>query len=1387
MLLSLSGWIGQEGFAQDRPAVMYGPNRVCPGETASYTADFGCDKPIRISWNISGGEFVGETANRRSVTVIWNGTQASMSISANQHFDMVGEGCNENTGAYPAMGVSWIIPPSAQLPRPAAPVISGNLDVSNNACENSAVTISAATGASPYSMDFLWEISTNDGASYSAYTGAPNASSFSYTIPALGTARTVRFRVKTRFTACQIVESPWVNSGPMYINPAPPTVTFLDADPAICTDNPSVQLNITGGDANTEYLFSYDNQTVANNEGPNVVLRGPGIHTVPLTYVPRAGTLPHSFQYGLAFKAVDAEGNPVASSACEATGTFVITDGSYSLGLDLAPRNERCHNTGDGGITLTHTNGAEPYTYTWTRPASTTTWATKDLTNVPGGVTYTVVARDAHGCTGTDSETVVKPAELRINSAYMVPNAAGFGVSCHADNLGGVRNDGRITVEAEGGTGDRRFDLTGLVRNALNQPSATITALYPDTYTVVVRDANRCEYEYAQPVAVTSPDPLTHTRIAKTDLTCANVARGEVALTGVAGGTGDYMYSLNGGTYQPSASFQNLLSGSYTITVRDGSGCTQQDTATLRQPALMVVGLAGSTPQSCTEIRDGVIGLGPGKGGTGKRMYSIDGSRYVPEADTVLFEGLASGGYTVYIRDDNACVVTRNYPLDIRPVITGPISETEVISCHGERDGALRVTADGGTAPYTYTWSTGGTDPAIVNLAADTFTVTIRDSKRCEKTFTHILRQPGVLTARAAVADYAGYGVRCNGSVDGAIDITMSGGTPPFAYTWSNQATTKDVKGLAPGVYSVTVVDGHGCKTDADDLRVTEPAVIGLAVGEAKNISCKDGSDGEVLLSATGGAAGYRYSLDGTTWLEEDRFTGLTAGPYIVRVRDSNGCTTLTDTTLTEPDKLLLGPISKVETTCGEANGKAEVLASGGAGGYFYTWHDRSGSIVEYGAAADSLRSGTYQVVVRDRNACETPLEVVMRDSDGPRVTLEDTVGLTCFESNDGVIRISVNHGQAPYRLVWDIPGETGLIVEDVTGGKHWVEVYDARGCWSKEDFDVSTPTKIEIAETLTEPSCRGTADGSIVISASGGNPGGYQYNWDHGVSGTVLENLGAGTYTVTVTDVRDCKGVKEIEVIDPAQFVVDAGGDRTICVGQKAVIRAQEDGTYTWTSSVGFTSEEREVVLTVPGTYSLKVVSPRGCEASDTFILQTSTDLLKADFLMASEAAVGDTVVVVDISWPVPEGLRWTLPEAAAMVRAEDVYGEMVFSQPGEYDIILNTFLGECIADLTKHIVILEGEAPDEAGRQPSSLIEQFEVYPNPSDGRFTIAVTLRDENTVGYMQMISVSGERRLLDVEVRGTDEYYYQDKVLPAGIYFVVVKAGSEKKWKRIVVK
>jgi len=1045
-----------------------------------------------------------------------------------------------------------------------------------------------------------------------------------------------------------------------------------------------------------------------------------------------------------------------------------------------------CIGSTNGIISITASGGVGSFQY------SSNGGATYQGTNSFGGLgagSYTFVIKDNNGCLRTtDPVTINAPAPVTVAAAYAISdNGSGGHVSCNVNNTGGLKNDGRLRIDASGGSGGLVYSLAGITYSAAYQGNAELTSLYADVYTVSVKDANGCESADHPKVEIIQPDAVAYTTMSKTDLVCNGVPTGELEVQGASGGIGRLQYSLNGTSFQDAAGFGSLSAGSYSVTIRDTKGCTRVTSAeAIGQPLALTFSTIDIAQQSCPERVDGEINLVPATGGTGARTYSVDGLTYQPESSKITFDKLETGNYTVYVKDSKDCQATISRFVGIKPAVTGAFRVANPISCNGDTDGALELTPGGGTGPYTFAWSTTAVDKDIDNLGDGVYTVAITDSKQCVKEFQYDLKEPEILRLQPAVFDHSGYGVSCAGDEDGLIVANASGGTGPYTYSWSTGGTDEQISDLAPGNYDVYVEDSHHCKTEVLQIPITEPPVLGLTLKAFKNISCFQGTDGLLEGLATGGAGAYEYSLDGTNWVTAQPFTNLTAGSYTLRLRDGNKCMAPTlNHTLTEPAKLTLANIRQEDTSCGEANGIAEVKAGGGAGGYTYTWYDATQSTIAQTAEATALPSGDYHAVVADGNSCRTDILVIINDSDGPKIGLEGVERLTCHDSNDGSIRISISEGLAPYTVLWDTQ-DSDLTVTNVTGGEHWVEVHDVNGCRHKTIIDVPFPPALALDYTAVDPLCAGNADGRIGVAVSGGNPGGYTLAWGTGESSATLADLKAGAYHLTVTDTRMCKLEKEIVLTDPKVFTVDAGGDRTICVGQKLNLHAEEDNaTYLWTSDKGYRDASRDVVLSTPGRYTLKVISRNGCVADDSFILATSNDLLTSDFLMAAEGPAGDTVILIDMSWPVPERINWTLPQGAKMIDSDAMYADIVFEAPGTYEVMLTTHLGECVSHFTKTILIKE--AASKGGRVATSMLKRFDVYPNPNDGRFTVEIEFAEEGS-GRLRLMNMTGNTAYIEESLTKGSSFAFQAAVksIPSGVYFLILEVDGTMYTKRISI-
>ncbi|MBK7809375.1 MAG: right-handed parallel beta-helix repeat-containing protein [Saprospiraceae bacterium] len=285
---------------------------------------------------------------------------------------------------------------------------------------------------------------------------------------------------------------------------------------------------------------------------------------------------------------------------------------------------------------------------------------------------------------------------------------------------------------------------------------------------------------------------------------CFGDSNGSINLS-VSGGLAPYTYLWSNGATTEDIS--SLAAGTYSVTVTDFCGLmTNQGTAsfTITQPTQntgsgAVTSNYNGSQLSCNGASDGAITV-TASGGTGTYQYSLNGGTY---QISNVFSGLTAGTYTIDVKDANDCEVGfANVTITAPTVPTANISNSVNVICNGGSMGSATVTAAGGTPGYTYLWSNGATVATASGLVAGTYTVTVNDANLCAATATVTITQPDPLTGTSTQVN-----VLCNGASSGSIDLSVSGGTAPYTYLWSNGATTQDIISLAAGPYSVTVND----------------------------------------------------------------------------------------------------------------------------------------------------------------------------------------------------------------------------------------------------------------------------------------------------------------------------------------------------------------------------------------------------------------------------------------------------------------------------------------------------------------------------------------------------------------------------------------------------
>ena len=1160
-------------------------------------------------------------------------------------------------------------------------------------------------------------------------------------------------------------------------------------------------------------------------------------------------------------------GNPDVEQCFSSYGPFTV--GNINTPISLAGavsssyngRALSCNGFSDGQVTLTSSGGTAPFSYS------------RDGTNFqPGAVfsglgagTHTFTLRDVNGCTTTTDVSIAPTPDLVLGSLAPT-NYGGFGIRCAGES------NGSISFSASGGTGV----LSYVWRNSANAvvgSTANLSSVPTDSYTVTVTDANGCS-KTSSSVALLAPPPVAAGTSAKIDPLCAG-GFGAITVSGASSSVvGALAYSVNGTDFQSSPSFTNIPAGSYTVYVRDANSCvvTQPSQVTITAPpAIGIVNAIVNT--SCFAGNDGRITVTATNGVSPlEYRYTRNSTTVAYQTSNVFNTGIVAGTYTIEVRDANGCtntstaIVSQPFPLD------GTIGALPTFSCFNPSNGGtINLTPTGGTPPFSYSWRDNAANAVIAttedasftlgSLLSNTYTVTITDSRGCVGTrTTPTITQPAQLISSAVKTD-----ITCFGASNGSVNLTVTGGTSPYLYSWSNGATTEDLISRPPGIYSVTVTDANGCTATAS-ATLTQPAQLTLSQGTISHVLCNGQSNGSVVLSATGGTGAYEYSRDGTTWQPSPFMTNLNAASHLLRVRDQNLCISQINVTITQPPVLVASVGSIQGATCGQSNGSASSSAIGGTGVYSFAWRNSLNQVVSTSAALANVPGGIYRVTITDQNGCIDFEDAAIPSPDGPQATVNSTTPTRCSDSNDGRATITVSQGQAPYTIVWN-NGETGLnpvalrpgtginivTITDATGcitsqvvnipspptleatppviqqatcpagtngsiqtlgtggtapygylwntgatantlsnigaGTYVLTIRDANNCTTTESITILDKPAISV-QTVSEvaPTCAGRNDGSISVMATGGN-GTFSYVWNTGATGGTLTAIGAGTYTVTATDALGCASQQVFVFSDPPQVSFDLGPDRVICEGGVLTVSSPVAGSsYAWSSPNGFSSGQRQVTLTQAGVYTLRVTNANGCAGEASFSLTTSTGLLNADFLMVPRAEVGDTVIVIDISWPVPEGIVWSLPAEATVIERTPDYATFTFARAGTYEVVLNASLAQCVDEYRGTVEIRERSPNSGRAKQGrTQLIQRVTAFPVPARDRLSGTIVLSEMAPVS-IRLINIEGNKLIRSLYLDDDYEYQYNFNLndLSGGLYFLVIEVGNEIETVRILV-
>lgn len=1045
-----------------------------------------------------------------------------------------------------------------------------------------------------------------------------------------------------------------------------PTSVLSSNGTIFCSGTASTTLSFTGGSLGTNAVWKW----YRGSCGGTLVGSGPSIGVNPTTTTTYF---------------VRAEGD-CGNSAC-ASITINISTGLAITGFTNT--NVTCFGGNNGSSTVNVTGGIPSYTYAWSNSGSTAT--INGLTSGP----YSVTVTDNAGCTTTSSTSISQPTAITIASVSVTP------VACNGDNSGAITvtasggtgalqysndgganyqasgvfpslyagfygvtvkdsnnctvnyasnpvvvtqptaltiaitsetdaacngvNNGSVTGAASGGSTPYQYSING----SPLQPGATFSNLSAGTYTILVQDAHGCTATHD--TTVNNSTGVLLQLDSTLDITCNGLHNGAIYASALLG-TSPYSYTVNGITYQPTGSFTGLNGGSYSVLVKDAAGCTASLNTTINEPSALVATIDSVHNVNCGGTATGDIYLSV-TGGTGAYTYSWTGG-----ATSQNLTGVAAGHYVVTVTDANGCSTTASANITEPQPLLVSLARPATVNCNGGSDGIIDINVYGGSPPYTYNWSNGDTSQDASSLTAGTYDVTVTDNNGCIVTGSYNVTQPAAaLSLSAVVTD-----VTCSGSATGAIDLTVSGGTGPYTYSWSNGATSQDLTGIPAGTYNVLVTDAHGCSANAG-YTVTGAAALQVSLDTIYNVACNGGANGAIYVTVTGGTGAYTYAWsDGVTTTED--LVGVAAGTYTLSVSDAGGCSTTFSATVSQPTAIQVASTTFDVSCNGGSDGVIAISVTGGTNPYTYTW---SGGLS--GTTNTGLSAGNYDLTVTDAAGCNVSGSFFINQPTAIQV-LANVTDVSCAGGSTGAVYLTVSGGSPSYTYNWSNGAHSQNIV-NVPAGTYDVTVTDAHSCTVTGSYTVGGNLPLTLTFTPTSVHCFGGNDGQLATQVSGG-AGSYTYLWSNGQTSANLTNLSAGTYTVVVTDAAGCSITGSATVGQPTPLTLANAITNVTCnAGTTGVITVTAGGgvslyNFAWSNGhVDNGTASSTITGLAAGVYTVTLTDANNCSLVSSYtVTEPSAIQLSAQVTDLTCFGSSNGAVTLSVSGGVgPYNFLWT------------------------------------------------------------------------------------------------------------------------------------------------
>jgi gliding motility-associated-like protein len=637
------------------------------------------------------------------------------------------------------------------------------------------------------------------------------------------------------------------------------------------------------------------------------------------------------------------------------------------------------------------------------------------------------------------------------------------------------------------------------------------------------------------------------------------------------------------------------VTSSYNLLVTDANGCTTSQSVTITVNTIGASNTWAYTSCGGNQPRATVTLIPTSNVSTPVYSYAWSDGGTVQNPTS-----LTTGTYIVTVTETSSgCKTTNNVFVSPLTALSASLLTTVPVNCNSTNSGSIDIQTTGGQGAYTYIWSNSKTTEDITNLAVGTYKVSVTDQIGCTAMLSAYVDQP---TAMSAVINQISV-LGCGTGYASQLEVTQTGGTAPYTYTWSNAQTSKIATVYSSDLYKVTITDFNGCVI-ASGISVTANPALDIEL-TATDETCFNYKNGILSSQITGGVQNTNipYAYTWSNGLQVPSMSGLEPNTYTLTVTQGASCSATLAATVGAATSFTVAISPSTYNLC---RGASVVLVGSNSTGQYKWTSDVNTQVVNTSSNQLSVNvPAIYTATYTSSLGCTATAVATVTDV-APSISTPLVKNTSCGQLTDGFIVPNVV-GAAPLNYLWSNT-QTTANISGLAAGVYNLTVVNAAGCANTFAYTITDNPAVTLALTSTDITCFGANDGLVNASVSGGS-GTYFYNWSNASSTTNLSALSANSYTLTVTDANGCSATASKTILEPSRLGVTLTANTDVCLGSSAFVNAAVSGgvggnTFSWVANnVGLATTNNFVSqnISLNTKFKVTVTNTNGCKATDS------------------------------------------------------------------------------------------------------------------------------------------------------------------------------------------